>query len=476
MVANLCLFTCVLATAQPTNGSDWLLVPRLKAGHELVYTGTFAEEAFGKGVQFARAYRLESRLLVVEASERGPELALLTTLKLRGPQNERAAPADPGTVRLELARLDGRGRTLADLPGLLSVPLEGPATVECGAFLEAPRGRFRLGQTWEVAEEGRPPRTWKIAGSDVVSGTSCLRIEGLQQSEDWDRPRADRTAWRRRDLLWIAPDSGITYRVERTIERREPARREATQRSVTRYNLESRVLYPDALLEDRRREILLAKNLGKTAEPFLREPEKSGSRALGAIATKIAYHLDHFPATPYREALGQLQRRLEAARRGEATASGFPEEIAQAPRAALNQPAPDFVVTDFTNRDSARLRRLLGRPIVMVFYNPTSRSTPEILRFAQSLADDHPGGVTVLGLAMTTEADPILKQRAELKLTFPILSGQGLRHTYDVEATPKLIVLDSAGFVRGSFVGWGRETPELVSEEVKRWLVPAHRK
>jgi peroxiredoxin len=443
----------------------------------LLYTGSYAEEAIGQQIHFTRNYHLESRLFFLRASPQGSDVALLTILRPRDRQQDQASvSAVPSSVRLELVKVDPHGRLALDPPGALTVPLDGPATVECGSFVEVPRGRFHLGQIWEVQEEGRPPCVWKIVGSEVMGGVSCLKVIGLQQSEDWDQPRADRTAWRRQDSLWIAPNTGIAYRVERTLERREPARQDPTQRSTTTYNLESRVFFPGPLYEDRNREIMLAHGLARTAEPFLKDPEKNGSRPLDAILTKIRFNNDNQTATPYREALFQLQRRVQAARRGEAAPADATDTELPAPHAAINQPAPDFVVTDFTNHDSARLRRFLGRPIVMVFYQPGSKTASETLRFAQDLREHNPNGLTVLGLAMTDDAAAVLKQRAELKLTFPLLSGAGLRRTYDVEATPKLLVLDGAGIVRGAYLGWGQETPTIVREELKHWELSVQRK
>jgi peroxiredoxin len=478
MVANLCLLTCVLTAAQPAGGADWLLVPQLNPGQELVYTGSYAEEAIGRSVQFVRTYKIESRVFYLKSTAQGADLALFTILK---PHEARLDPSGssptPSSVRLEIVRLDPHGLLAMEPASALSIPLEGPATLECGYFLEAPRGRLRLGQSWEAEEEGRTPRNWKITGSEVVSGVSCLKVVGMQQSDDWDQPRADRSAWRRRDVLWIAPGSGISYRVERIIEHREPARNDPTQRSVTTYNLESRVSYPGPLFEDRNREILLARNLAQTAEPFLKDPEKNGSRPLEAILTKISFNNENQTATPYRAALFQLQRRVEAARRGEAAlADPLDPELPASPRVALHQPAPDFVVSDFTNAGSTRLRKLLGRPILMVFYSPDSKLAAEALRFAQAVKDAYPDQVTVLGFSMIDNAKIVLKQRAELKLAFPILSGQGLRRTYDVEATPKIVVIDGAGMVRGSYLGWGQETPSLVHDELKRWQQSAQRK
>jgi peroxiredoxin len=138
--------------------------------------------------------------------------------------------------------------------------------------------------------------------------------------------------------------------------------------------------------------------------------------------------------------------------------------------AALGQPAPDFVAPDFTGRESARLRRFQGRPVLMIFYSPASPTTDELLQFAQIVHDRFHDQVAVVGLAMSDDAERVRRQHADLKLSFPILNGKGLRISYAVEATPRIMVLDDAGVVRGIYVGWGRETPEEVMAEVRRWL------
>jgi peroxiredoxin len=303
----------------------------------------------------------------------------------------------------------------------------------------------------------------------MVNGTRCLKIVGVQQSEDWDRPRADRTAWQRRDTLWVGLGTGLAYRVERIIERREPARRDPTERSVTNYTLESQVVFPTPLLEDRRRELLQFRALTDAAAPLLREPERSGRQSIDALTTRITSHIENHPATPYREAILQLKHRLEAAQRGDLVPIEASEDAAPvAPVAALGQPAPDFLVSDLVSRDSVRLRRLLGQPILLVFFSPTSKSSPEILRFAQDLCEKASGGIRVLGLAISNDTEVVARQRQELKLTFPVAAGQGLRVSYGVEATPKLVLLDSAGIVRGGYVGWGPETSQLIAEELRR--------
>jgi hypothetical protein len=39
-----------------------------------------------------------------------------------------------------------------------------------------------------------------------------------------------------------------------------------------------------------------------------------------------------------------------------------------------------------------------------------------------------------------------------------------------VESTPKLVLIDANGIVRAAYTGWGREMPDEIGEELKRWL------
>src|SRR5262249_48599890 len=155
-----------------------------------------------------------------------------------------------------------------------------------------------------------------------------------------------------------------------------------------------------------------------------------------------------------------FRKSVEAARRGEVpvTAAEPPPPIV--PTAAIGQPAPDFVATDYTSNSTARFRRFFGKPILLVFYTPNSPTSQEVLRFAETLHETMPG-ITVVGMAVSPDRDKVLKERDDMGLKFSILSGQGLKMTFGVEGTPKLYVLDADGVLRGGYVGWGRETPNL---------------
>jgi peroxiredoxin len=470
MVANLCLVTCALLAAQSADRSEILLLPRLSRGQELVYRGSFSEEAISRGVQFSRTYRLESRVFVLETPSRGLDVALLTVLRLRTPRPERGDEPEPNSVRLELVTVDLHGHVSSDPGVTLAVPLEGPATVECGAFVEVPRSRIGMKQSWEVLERNRPSYVWSVAGTEAVNGTRCLKLKGMQKSPDWDHPRADSTAWRRQDTVWVEPHLGVAYKVERTMERRDPAHEDPTERSVVQYELQSNLQYPGRLFDDRRREILQARSFYTAVAPLLPEPTKAGPAPFEAVLAKITNHLENQPPTPYRQAVLQVRRQVEAAKRGESPPT-TPRDDGHGARAgvAVGQRAPDFIATNLLTKEPVKLRAWLGHPILMVFYSPTSLSAADVLKYCQKIQESHHGSVTVLAFVVTDEGAGLQKQVADLRLSFPILAGQGLRQTYGVEATPKLLVLDAEGVVRGAYLGWGPETSATITEELNHW-------
>jgi peroxiredoxin len=467
MVTSLCLMSCVLATAQPAERTEWLVLPRLSKAQELVYRGTFTEESAGGGVQFNRGYRFENRILVLDAGAKGADLALLTVMRMAD-KTERGEERPCLSARLELAQLDLQGKLTADPAVSLAAPLDGMPTLECGAFVEVPRGRLIAEKTWEVSDAGRPVQSWKVTGTAMVNGINCVKLIGVQQSDDWEKARADHTAWRRTDTVWINPRLGAAERVERVIERREPARKEPTQRCVVKYDLESSLQCPAQLFDDRKHEVAQIHALSESAAPLLTAPAKNAAQ-LDAQLGKITYYLEHQAPSPYRDAVTQLQHRVEAARKGESVLVTPSADKGETPAiATVGYTAPDFLAPEFGGKESVRPRRWLGKPVLMVFYNPNSATAEEILHFAQMAAVGYRDEATVVGLAMSEDGEKVRKQRDELHLTIPILNGLGLRKSYDVEATPKLMVLDAEGVVRGAYVGWGQETAGNVLADLKR--------
>jgi peroxiredoxin len=473
------LIGCVLVSGQasparaPAQG-DWVLAPHLARGQELVFRGQYQEQATGGHLEFNRSYRMETRVFVLETEPKEVDLAVFTILRHRDSRPGASVAPDSAisSARLERARLDLRGHLKAEKSSL-AVPLEGPPLIECGIFLEVPGGRIGPDKTWEVAEPGRPTQVWRNTGSEMVNTYLCYKLVGEQKSEDWDRPRADHVAWRRVDTVWLAPRLGFACRVERLIERREAAHERPTQWGLLRYELDSSLQCPASLAEDRRREVLQAINFREQLAPYQSDPTRY-PRQLNVLLKKVQYHLENHPPTPYREAVEQVRRHVEAARRGEAPLDSpkDTQQPATLTRAVIGELAPDFVATNLTGGSSARPRNWTGKPVLLIFYSPASPTTPAVLRFAQGLAVKSSHRLMVAGMSVSTSAEVVKKQAEDLGIEFPIYDGTGLRITYDIESTPKFVLLDAHGIVRGAWLGWGQEVPGDVGEELRRWLPP----
>jgi len=480
MVTTWCLLGCLVVPAQspdrqPASGraDGRLLGPRLSVSQELVYRGSYDEESAGDRVRFSRSYRLENRVFVLDTPPMGTDVALLTVLR---PRDSRVGlPAgvsgEPtiASARLEIVRVDLQGRVRSDAIANCLAPLDGPPTLECGAFVEVPGSRA-LDSGWTVAEPGRSPLSWRSAGNDMVNGTSCVKLVGEQQSENWDKPRADHGAWRRTETVWIAHRLGVAYRVERIVERREPALRDPTHKYVVRYELESSLQYPGQLSEERRQEITRARSFVEAVTPLLPTPAQYGPQ-LDALLNRINFHMEHFAPTPYRDAIQQVKRQIEAAKRGETPPVARDESSEHPSVVTLGQQAPDFVASDMSSSGSTsqRLRNWLGKPVLLVFYSPASPTADEMLRFARDVHARFNGGVMVVGLSVSDDVRTVQRQRVQTGVDFPLLHGNGLRISYAVETTPKIVLVDATGIVRGSYVGWGRETASEVLADLRRW-------
>src|SRR5262249_33173366 len=159
---------------------------------------------------------------------------------------------------------------------------------------------------------------------------------------------------------------------------------------------------------------------------------------------------------PYREAMLQLKRRVEAGRRGEAQVPLAPETMMRerSPVAVVGEPAFDFVTSQMTGKDSARLRDFKGKSLLMVFFSPLSPTADQVLTYATKLSAMHRDRLAVLLLSISDDTSAAVRQRDALQLPLPIYSGGGLRISYGVETTPKLILIDGSGIVRGQYLGW----------------------
>lgn len=445
--------------------AEWKVSLQWSSGQELLYRGEIHELASGRGVQFRKEYALEIRALAIE--ERGDDVAVafLTTIR---PKNA-PATSGTGTVRLELAWVNRRGEIFAPnrTPPVLS--LDAPTTWECGFVVRLPGNVLQDGQSWRHQEPGQPAEEWRVVGSETIAGTACPKLLRLQKSEDWERPRADRRAWYRREVLWLEPRLGVAQRVEREIARREPAQTQATGSILTRYELVSNFRYEPRLLEDCRREIRLAVQLQDQLRDLLTPGRKTTPEDFLQLARRVE-QIPATPTTPYRVALERLALTAQAAARGEVTPVSVQENI---PALEVGKPAPDFLVPDWRKGQQVSLRQFRGRPAVLLFLHPRSPLSGEILLHLQRLVQQNADWeVQPVALFIHEDREAVGELLARRDWKYPVLVGSALRASYQIDATPRLVVLDGQGVVQGIYTGWGPEIPQLLLRDLRRVAEP----
>lgn len=477
MLASIYLLSCALTVGQANDRAEWQLTPQLTPGLELVYRGSFVDESLIPNVQHHRQYHLETNVLVLDAKAKGWRAAILTALSIQdGGQLTAKKNEGPTSVRLELVDVDIQGRVRIG-EKVLEVPLAGPPTLEGHFLVPAPLVKVGRHFLWQVGEEGRPVQSWQIVGTEPCGGVSCVKITGVQQSEDWDKPRADQTAWRRRDTIWLLPQLNFAQKVERIIERREPARQGPTQRTTARYELDTRLKYPDGMFADRKQEILLAKKFHDDALPLVKKPAQSRLEISGLLQ-RLTTHLERTKSLHYRKAFTHVKDMLESARQtGPAVPQAIEESLPPTLEAlTIGQRAPDFAVSCLTADETARLQSHRGKPVLVVFYNPATPMGREVIDYVKQLNEKHRASVAIMAMAVTQDAELVRKQHREMRLAFPILDGNGMRLSFGAVQTPRVVLLDGEGMVRMTQTGWGYQTPGEIHEEVQRCLVPQEKK
>ncbi|OWK43248.1 hypothetical protein FRUB_02847 [Fimbriiglobus ruber] len=465
-------------------------------GDELVYTGEATEAGETFDNRFRKRYELEVRVFVLEVQAGTADCALFTRVRpladpvvagaatvVTGANPDRANL--PSAVRLDLIRVDARGRVslLSPPPGPPPIPI-GPEldtlsppllpidtfpTIEHGMFVPLPAGPVALETAWEMADADRPPVVRTAAREGVWNGGRCIETTTTQQTDGWDRVAAVRTGWKRTETVLVSPADGFAVSVSRKIERRDGSNpsgwvdvqyelRPTAQRVGTRYT-------------EVRREIEAAYCLAQEVAPMLPKAGQLDPQEFRAKMLKIDRFLATASAWPgTRDACTAVRRRCEAATRGECPALSPPEPARHTvtPRAGL--PAPDFVAHRVDSASQFRLSAERGRPVVLVFFKPESKTSRGALAVAEALSAVYAGRVSVAALAVAAGADAADRQRIAMRLTVPVLDGANAKDSYAIDGYPKFFVVGPDGTLVWQFDGYGGETGYLVKREVDKLL------
>lgn len=314
-----------------------LPAPTLATGDEVVYTGEVHEASERIDLPYRRKAGLEVRLFTLSAGRDGADLAVMTLVRrvedrhvaeaVKAVTGDAPGRRDaPPAVRLELVRVDrrGRARRLVPPPGPPPIPLtartetaplppppvDAPPAVELGMFVPAPEAPAAVGTSWEAADPGRPPTAWRVRGTAVWNGAEVVEAVGTQESADRAKPVPGRAGWRRVDRVWASPADGLARVVHRQTERFDGADRVGWV--VVRYEMRPPTPHRGESYLRVRKEIEHAYAFAATADPLVPRAVALGPRPFEAVAATIERYKAEHPATPYREAVDAVLRRCEA--------------------------------------------------------------------------------------------------------------------------------------------------------------------
>jgi peroxiredoxin len=472
-----------LAIGAPSSApSDAAPVPKLERGVEITWRGTFSEAVLRPNVRAFRSYEVETRAFVWDISDHGADIALLTSIKYK--PDVKTIPDPSPIVRLHLARVQPNGKLMllgadaldvpADKRQTLTLPalqIEGLPTFEAELFLTFPAEKLTTKMKWEAPEAKRPTLTYRLEGIDSVHGARCWKISAGQQTDDWDRPHTGKEAWRRGETLWVSAAQGYAARLERTIEKSDPQTGELGFRSKLVCEHVGQLTYRGRFGEDRKEEIFAAARFMVEFDRLAANPGREGPRAFEGLLQQIDQHITtHITgeAVPYRVATLGVQRKAEAAKRGHLPPAPPPTETPEPTTLTINRPAADIVAKDLVRGESVRLSNLRGKPVVLIYYQPSSAKTAEpVLRFADTLQARHGHHAAILPLAIGN-SEAALAQRNELKVAVSVLAGRDVYRTHGVESAPLFAVLDKDGRVRSITLGWSDDNVAAVRAELEK--------
>ena len=459
------LMFAAVATAGPG-------APRLGRGDELRFVGEVVEAGERAGLRFRKSHDLEVRLIVLDSRPGGADCALLTKLHPRldevvaGPVEVAGGgnlERPPAAVRVELIRVDYRGRVyrlhpkpgqlpLATGAGVPATPFP-PATIdgvplsEVGVFVPIAPGD---GPTWTVAEEGRPAANWATAGEAVWNGGRAWEVRRTQETPHFTDPARALTAWKRTDILVVSPADGVAGTLSRRVEHRHG--KDVTAWTEVKLERRPAARPTGSRLGDARREAELAVSLSREFDALARFPARAADYA--ARLPQVERAARDVPPGDFREGIESVTRRWVAAAGGELPRVPAPE--AEPIRLELGHPAPDFAITNATGQRET-LTSCRGTPVAAIFYRPGAKTAPETLAVVDALRARYAARIRVWPLAVYDP--PATGDGAAY-------DGAAAQAAFGVVNYPRFCLIDAGGELAWDFPGVGPEVGFLLDGRV----------
>ncbi len=465
------------------------LSPQLQKGDELVYKGRVDEAGQRSEGRWTRSSDLEMRVFVLDVNKHGINVAVMTSLwpkpdqkiveaiKAAGGQNIKRN--DTATVRMELMRVDERGRVswLQPKPGKTldisdtnqtreppAMPMDSANPVEFGLFLPLPLLPIKLNDTWDTPDDPRSPRVWTAKAEAIWNGRRCVEVTGLQQSVGYDQPAKARTGWKREEVLLVSPSEGVASTVQRTLSKR--VGREVVNTITTNYELEPTQRHSGLKYQDCAAEIEAVWLFEQTAQS-----QRDGGKVL---RRELSRYLETRTATSFRPAIEAIERRLEMGAAPTPIVAPAPVvkiTLTETQTLKVGELGPDFAAGHVSKTaERFRLSAIKDQPTLLIFYMPNSVTSEDTLRVANALQNKYGKQAAIATLAIGDGAD---RQLEKLKLSLPVYDGSTAKKLYHVRSYPQFILLDATSTIAWHFdAGIGPEVGFLAARELDTLLTP----
>lgn len=287
----------------------WLVSagPTLSTGDELIYTGLAIEECSRIDSPYRRQSDIEVRYFTMSADNGVTVLAALTLVKpkddagivkvaveVNGASKETARNSP--VTRLEFLRFDRTGCLMIIHPAIAPPPLEFQNQAKIARLPAMP---IDCVNPCEIGPLPDSSLRWTLKPPITLNGAQVIERATELASETWHKPSLTDRPWRRTERIWFSPADGITRVLWRRVERTDGPK--PAYRTDTRLDLQSTQVHRNEGYLRIKREIEFA--WWFSTQQAVANPD--------ALTAQIRRYCEDYPATPYREAVKAVARRLE---------------------------------------------------------------------------------------------------------------------------------------------------------------------
>jgi hypothetical protein len=477
---NISALTAIILLAGSPSGeqAEYSLTAKYLVGQEIVYIGRLVDTTSQKeNVKYEQPFELETSLFVLEVDpKQTARLGCYTVIRRpdHRPDRDKSPFENVVSLRFDDVRVVAAGRaTWSGNDARVSWPTDGWPTSELSYLIEVPSEPIHIGATWVSRDSAPQPTNYQLVAREPVEGVLCLKVEGTQQSQNWKAKEVTTAAWQRKTTVWLDPKTGLARRVRWEHHLRDPGAESPGRVITASYNQASNLRYHGSLLQERTTDFHAAHKAQRELEHAVSSGERHRRRQLTTVQQQLQQATDAPFSTPYRPAMAEMLRWIERAIKEKPEVASAPNTLRIRSTAEIGRPARPFVVHDLGNNQTITLKKLAGKPIVLVIADPTSDlSIHAVAQAVGAVATQAARTAEVLVVCTKTDQRSLAELKERVRGRYTLCGGKGLDGAYGVEGTPHTIFIDGEGILRANYQGHGPETITFLAAALARHARP----